>query len=231
MREVFQAELKQVGEELVEIAKLVHKALSEARQAFLDADLETAQEVIAGDARIDFMQNELDERSIDILALQAPVASDLRMIVGALRMSSSLERMGDLARHLAQDARRRYPEPVLPPQLVDTFTQMFDLDLEIIEGVIRVLETRDMGVADSIYAKKAKVNELHQSVFTALTNEDWDSPVSTAVDVTLSARYLERIGDHGVSVTRKVAYLVTGEWTPSASVEHPTGHGHVGSDA
>ncbi|MDO5618042.1 phosphate signaling complex protein PhoU [Kocuria sp.] len=230
MREVFQAELKQVGEELVEIATLVRKALSEARQAFLEADLETAQDVIAGDARIDFMQNELDERSIDILALQSPVASDLRMIVGALRMSSSLERMGDLARHLAQDARRRYPEPVLPSQLEDTFRRMFDLDLEIIEGVIQILETREMSIADDIYTKKAEVNSLHQEVFNALGSDSWDSPVSTAVDVTLSARYLERIGDHGVSVARKVAYLVTGEWTPSATMERPTGHGHISAN-
>ncbi|MDO4255541.1 MAG: phosphate signaling complex protein PhoU [Kocuria sp.] len=229
MRKVFQAELKQVGQELVDITTLVHKALSEARRAFLEADLETAQEVIVGDARIDFMQNELDERSIDILALQAPVASDLRMIVGALRMSSSLERMGDLARHLAQDARRRYPEPVLPPQLEETFRRMFDLDLEIIQGVINILETRDMSIADHIYAQKAEVNMLHQEVFNALGSDSWDSPVSTAVDVTLSARYLERIGDHGVSVARKVAYLVTGEWTPSATMERPTGHGHISS--
>lgn len=229
MREVFQAELKQVGLELVEIATLVHKALSEARQAFLDADLETAQEVIAGDARIDFMQNELDERSIDILALQSPVASDLRMIVGALRMSSSLERMGDLARHLAQDARRRYPDPVLPPHLDDTFRRMFDLDLEIIQGVIDILETRDMTIAETIYTQKAEVNALHQEVFNALGSDSWDSPVATAVDVTLSARYLERIGDHGVSVARKVAYLVTGEWTPSATMDRPTGHGHITS--
>lgn len=230
MREVFQAELKQVGEELVEIATLVHKALTEARQAFLEADLETAQEVIAGDARIDFMQNELDERSIDILALQSPVASDLRMIVGALRMSSSLERMGDLARHLAQDARRRYPEPVLPQQLEETFRRMFDLDLQIIQGVIQILETRDMSVADDIYTQKGEVNALHQEVFNALGSDSWDSPVSTAVDVTLSARYLERIGDHGVSVARKVAYLVTGEWTPSATMERPTGHGHISAN-
>lgn len=227
MREVFQAELKQVGDELVEISRMVHRALTDARQAFLDADLETAQEVIAGDARIDFMQNELDERSIDILALQAPVASDLRMIVGALRMSSSLERMGDLARHLAQDARRRYPEPVLPQHLTETFARMFDLDLAIIDGVIQILETRDMSVADDIYTKKAEVNQLHQDVFNALGSDDWDSPVTTAVDVTLSARYLERIGDHGVSVARKVAYLVTGEWTPSATMDRPTGHGHI----
>ncbi|MBW4095233.1 MAG: phosphate transport system regulatory protein PhoU, partial [Acidobacteria bacterium] len=98
MRKVFQAELTQVGDELIQISGLVTEALTKATSAFSGADVELAQDVIAADARIDFLQNDLDERAIDILALQGPVASDLRMIVGSLRMSASLERMGDLAR-------------------------------------------------------------------------------------------------------------------------------------
>ncbi|WP_144794440.1 phosphate signaling complex protein PhoU [Kocuria palustris] len=214
MRTVFQAELKQVGDELVAIARLVREALSEARSAFLDADLETAQEVISNDARIDHLQDELDERSIDILARQSPVASDLRMLVSALRMSTSLERMGDLARHLAQDARRRFPEPVLPEALVEDFAQLFELDLGILDGVIEMLETRDISIFDEIHQRKAQVNALHRGIFDAMAAPEWTAPVHTTVDVTLSSRYLERIGDHGVSVARKVTYLVTGEWTP-----------------
>ena len=114
MRKVFQAELHQVGEQLVEISQLVTEAMQKATTALDTADIELAQEVIAADARIDFLQTDLDERSIDILALQGPVASDLRMIVGALRMSASLERMGDLARHIAQLVRLRYPDTVIP---------------------------------------------------------------------------------------------------------------------
>jgi Na+/phosphate symporter len=143
VRKVFQAELHQVGEELIQIATLVREALARAKDALLDADIQLAEEVISNDARIDFLQNDLDERSIDILALQSPVASDLRMIVGALRMSASLERAGDLARHLAQAVRIRYPEPVIPEPLVETFTRMFDLDLQILDRVIQVLQTRD----------------------------------------------------------------------------------------
>lgn len=230
MRKVFQAELHQVGEELIQIATLVREALAKSKDALFDADIQLAEEVISNDARIDFLQNDLDERSIDILALQSPVASDLRMIVGALRMSASLERMGDLARHLAQLVRLRYPQQVIPESLVATFTRMIDLDLQIVERVISVLQTRDLSLADDIYALKGEINTLHQSVFEALAAPDWDSSVPTAVDVTLCSRYLERIGDHGVSVTRKVAYLVTGDWVP-ASADRPTGHGHIGTDA
>ena len=93
VRKVFQEELTQVGDDLVEISKLVHEAITNATTAFEGADVDLAQDVIAADARIDFLQNSLDERAIDILALQGPVASDLRMIVGSLRMSASLERM------------------------------------------------------------------------------------------------------------------------------------------
>ncbi|GHD88641.1 MULTISPECIES: phosphate signaling complex protein PhoU [Kocuria] len=230
MRKVFQAELHQVGEELIQIATLVQQALGSARTAFLDADIQVAEEVISNDARIDFLQNDLDERSIDILALQSPVASDLRMIVGALRMSASLERMGDLARHLAQLARLRFPEPVLPEAMRGHFEEMFDIDARLVERVISVLEDRDISEADQIFALKSELNLKHQQVFEMLADPDWDSSVPTAVDVTLASRYLERIGDHGVSVARKVSYLVTGDWAP-ATDSHPTGHGHIGADA
>ena len=230
MRKVFQAELHQVGEELIQIATLVQQALASARTAFLDADIQVAEEVISNDARIDFLQNDLDERSIDILALQSPVASDLRMIVGALRMSASLERMGDLARHLAQLARLRFPEPVLPEAMRGHFEKMFDIDARLVERVISVLEDRDISEADQIFALKSELNLKHQQVFEMLADPDWDSSVPTAVDVTLASRYLERIGDHGVSVARKVSYLVTGDWAPATDT-HPTGHGHYGTDA
>ncbi|SMF25944.1 phosphate transport system protein [Kocuria indica] len=230
VRKVFQAELHQVGEELIQIATLVQQALGSARTAFLDADIQVAEEVISNDARIDFLQNDLDERSIDILALQSPVASDLRMIVGALRMSASLERMGDLARHLAQLARLRFPEPVLPEAMRGHFEEMFDIDARLVERVISVLEDRDISEADQIFALKSELNLKHQQVFEMLADPNWDSSVPTAVDVTLASRYLERIGDHGVSVARKVSYLVTGDWAP-ATDSHPTGHGHIGADA
>lgn len=213
MRKVFQAELHQVSEELIQISTLVKEALVRASDAFLKADVNEAEEVISNDARIDFLQTQLDERSIDILALQGPVASDLRSIVAALRMSSSLERMGDLARHIAQIARMRFPERALPQDVAAIFEEMVALDIKIIENVIKLLDTNELSHAEQIYADKARINELHREVFKRMNSESWNHPPQTTVDVTLSSRYLERFGDHGVSVSRKVTYLVTGEWS------------------
>ncbi|MFZ3453299.1 phosphate signaling complex protein PhoU [Arthrobacter sp. 7Tela_A1] len=214
MRKVFQAELHQIGEELTQISQLVTEAMKKATQAFETADTELAQDVIAADARIDFLQNDLDERAIDVLALQGPVASDLRMIVGSLRMSASLERMGDLARHIAQLARLRYPANVVPANMVDTFMEMARLDIAISELLTELLETRNLELSKDIYAHNTRINELHAGVFKAVASPDWDNSPVTTVDLTLASRYFERFADHGVSVTRKVNYLVTGEWQP-----------------
>ncbi|MBO1268784.1 phosphate signaling complex protein PhoU [Arthrobacter cavernae] len=214
MRKVFQEELTQVGDDLIEISKLVSEAIEKATTAFEGADIDLAQDVIAADARIDFLQNGLDERAIDILALQGPVASDLRMIVGSLRMSASLERMGDLARHVAQLARLRYPATVIPSSLTETFKAMARHDLQITHQVTQLLETRDLNVAREILKTNSAVDDLHLSVFKAIASPDWNETASTTVDVALASRYFERFADHGVSVARKVTYLVTGEWQP-----------------
>ncbi|THJ65025.1 phosphate signaling complex protein PhoU [Arthrobacter echini] len=216
MRKVFQAELHQIGEGLIEISQLVSAAIVKSNTAFKGADTELAQEVIAADARIDFLQNDLDERAIDILARQGPVASDLRMIVGALRMSASLERMGDLARHIAQLARLRFPANVIPEGVRGTFDELAELDEQIASKVTELLETRNLELTNEINAAKARVSALHAGVFKAVAAQDWDESAPTTVDVTLASRYYERFADHGVSVASKVTYLVTGEWQPTA---------------
>jgi phosphate transport system protein len=216
VRKVFQEELTQVGEQLVEISKLVSEAFEKATTAFQGADIDLAEDVIAADARIDFLQNSLDERAIDILALQGPVASDLRMIVGSLRMSASLERMGDLARHLAQLARLRYPATVVPAPLEETFKSFAEQDLLIANKLTVLLETRDLEVARDIMKANSVVNDLHLSVFQAIARSDWQESPATTVDVALASRYFERFADHGVSVAQKVTYLVTGAWQPNS---------------
>lgn len=217
MRKVFQAELQTIGEELIHMATLVADAMEQAYESFESADTEGAQEVIAADARIDFLQNQLDERAIDVLALQGPVASDLRMIVGSLRMSASLERMGDLARHIAQLARLRYPQNVVPERVAPVFREMAQLDVQIARKLAELLETRDLDVAREIIGLNARIDELHAGNFATVAAADWTESAPTTADVTLASRYLERYGDHGVSVARKVNYLVTGEWEPAAT--------------
>lgn len=194
---------------------LVSQAIEKASTALHTVDLELAQEVISQDARIDFLQNDLDERAIEILALQSPVASDLRTIVASLRMSASLERMGDLARHVARLTRLRYPAAAIPERLSATFREFADLDQAIAGKVTHLLAERDLDLAHQISVHNNRVNELHAGVFTALAADDWNEPAARTVDVALASRYFERFADHGVSVAFKVNYLVSGEWQPA----------------
>ena len=114
MRDAYHEELEALTDQLVEMTRLVGSAINRATTALLDADLTLAESVIAADDAVDALRDELERRAFDLLARQQPVASDLRIIVTTLRMSADLERMGDLARHVARVARRRYPEPAVP---------------------------------------------------------------------------------------------------------------------
>lgn len=111
MREIFDAELKQLGDDLVAMSRRVEHAITAAGEALLHQDLSLAEQVIADDLAIDALERDLDERCILLLAQQQPVATDLRVVVSALRMSATLERMGDLARHVAQVAAAGTPVP------------------------------------------------------------------------------------------------------------------------
>lgn len=212
MRELYRADLERLGRDLTEIARLVHRAMIDAQEALESADVHGAERVISEDARIDRLQESLDEQAVRILALQAPVATDLRTVVATLRMSSSLERMGDLARHVAQLTRLRYPEHVIPAPVRPVFTAMCDAAVDVAEETVLLLETQDLAHADRIHAVNDDVNALHASVFRFIAASDWTATPATTTDVTLASRYLERFTDHGLSVAAKVRYLVTGEW-------------------
>ena len=138
VREVFQQELREVQDRLVEIATLVAASIENATQAFNESNIALAETVIADDDKIDELTVELDELAITILARQQPVARDLRIVVSALRISSSLERMGDMAEHIAQLARYRFPDKVVPKSLRPTFAQMGALDVQIAQKLIEL---------------------------------------------------------------------------------------------
>lgn len=210
MRELYRANLSRLGKDLTTIAELVHRAADDARVALETADVHRAEHVISEDARIDRLQEQLDEQAIQLLALQAPVASDLRTVVATLRMSTSLERMGDLARHIAQLTRLRYPELVIPESIRPTFHAMADAAVDAAAQMVLLLQTQDLGHADAISELNERINAHHVSVFRSIASDDWDEPASTTTDVTLASRYLERFTDHAVSVAGKMRYLVTG---------------------
>ena len=211
MRDIFEDELTQLGQDLVTMSGRVEQAISNAGVALLTADLRLAESVIADDLAIDALERDLDERCVRLLAQQQPVATDLRVVVSALRMSASLERMGDLARHVAQVARARYPVVAVPSDLAETFTQMQDAAVRVARRVTTLLGTRDMALAESIQQDDDLLDELHAGTFTAMLSGPWSRSAQETVDVTLLGRYYERFGDHGVSVARRMVYLVTGD--------------------
>ena len=217
MRELFQQELKELQDDLVEIAGLVHQQMSDAVTAFNKSDVELAESVIARDDQIDTAVKELDEQAIAILARQSPVADDLRLVVSALRISSSLERMGDMAEHLAQLARYRFPDKVVPKSVRPIFKDMGKLDVQMAAMLVELLKTNDLALAEKIRDEDDRVDALHLSVFENVLSEGWSAGVETTVDATLASRYLERFADHAVSISKKVTYLATGEWNNSGA--------------
>ena len=215
MREVFQQELREVQDRLVEISGLVATSIENATRAFNESDVTLAETVIEDDDKIDALTLALDELAIQILARQQPVARDLRIVVSALRISASLERMGDMAEHIAQLARYRFPEKVVPKSLRPIFVEMGALDVEIARKLTELLRTENTSIAEHIRNEDDKVDALHVSVFDKVLGEKWKGEAADTVDATLASRYHERFADHAVSIAKKVQYLATGDWIPA----------------
>lgn len=215
MREVFHHELDQLADGLIGMTELVGQAIDDATRALLGADLQLAESVIAADAQVDAAQAELDERAIELLARQAPVATDLRVVVASLRMSSSIERMGDLARHVAQQTRLRFPRSAVPDGLAPTFEKMGQTAHRLSGEAGDLIRTRDLAAAAKLESDDDLLDQLHRQVFTRMMAADWTEPAETTVDVTLLSRFYERFGDHAVSVARRVVFLVTGDYSGS----------------
>ena len=210
IRSAYQDELDGVSQSLVDLTNMVTASVVKATKAVQSADLALAEEVIAADAKIDDLQHELDARIIDIIARQQPVASDLRALVTAMRMSADLERMGDLAHHIAKVARLRHPDCAIPEALLLPFTEMGHVAEKLSIMVAGVITTRDTEMALQVEKDDDEMDDLHKKVISTIINQSSGLSIETAIDLTLLGRYYERYADHAVSVARRVYFLVTG---------------------
>jgi phosphate transport system protein len=211
MRQQYTDELKGITDQLVDMTRLVGSAMERATTALLDADLVLAESVIAADEKVDALHVSLEERAIVVIARQAPVATDLRLIVAGLRMSADLERMGDLARHVAKVARLRYPVSAIPPELRGTILEMGNVAERLVAKTGAIIATRNIETAAELETDDDAMDRLHRGLFATLLSEDWQHGIESAIDITLCGRYYERYADHAVSVARRVVFLVTGE--------------------
>jgi phosphate transport system protein len=212
IRSVFQDELDGVSQTLFELSVMVSDSMAKATRALIGKNLPLAEEVITFDEKIDTVQHDLDARIIDIIARQQPVASDLRALVTALRMSADLERMGDLAHHVAKVVRLRHPASAVPEQLLQLVESMGEAAEKIAAKTGVVISTRDTALAAQVEKDDDEMDELHRKLISTLVEPSWPHGVETAIDLTLLGRYYERYADHAVSVSRRVIFLVTGKF-------------------
>jgi len=212
IRSAFQDELDGVSQSLVDLTNMVSQSIVKSSKALLTADLKLAEEVIATDAKIDDYQHDLDTRIIDIIARQQPVASDLRALITALRMSADLERMGDLSHHIAKVARLRHPNNAIPNDLVLAFTEMGYVAEKLATKVATVITTRDTDMALQVEKDDDEMDDLHRKVISGIISNGSSITIESAIDLTLLGRYYERFADHAVAVARRVYFLVKGEF-------------------
>ena len=215
MREAFHDQLDSIFADLSGIARQVQGAVAEATEALLEGSAEIAEQVITNDIQIDRARERVEEMSFSLLSLQQPVAGDLRTLVAALRMAGELERMGDLAVHIAKVARLRVPSVAVPEDVEPTIRRMAMVAELMVGKVADIIAERDVEGAKELHEVDEEMDHLRRQSFRELLGANWSHGIEPAVDLALLGRYYERIADHAVSVANRVAYVVTGESTPT----------------
>jgi phosphate transport system protein len=194
-------------------------AVDHATEALLGADLTAAEQVITDHDRMVAMSNGAEASAVSLLALQQPVAGELRDILGSLQIIADVERMGALAVHVAKIARRRHPQHAVPDEVSGCFAEMGRVAVELANIAREVLRTRDPHKAARIREQDDAMDDLHRQLFTVLMDvRAWTHGVPAAVDVALLGRFYERFADHAVEIGRRVVFQVTGTLPPQQEV-------------
>ena len=218
MRTQYHEQLHSLTIQLGNICELAGTAMERATQALLQADLTLAEQVITDHEQIATLSAQAEDAAFVLLALQAPVAGDLRSVVGSIQMVADVDRMGALALHVAKIARRRHPQHVLPEEVNGYFAEMGRVAVELGHSAREVLLTQDPEKAARIQDEDDAMDDLHRHLFSVLMDREWKHGVTPAVDVTLLSRFYERFADHAVEIARRVIFQVTGSYPDEESI-------------
>jgi phosphate transport system protein len=221
MRDSYREQLDDILADLVQMSQVVSLAVRSSTTALLEADIHLAEQVIGDDQKLDHQQADIEARAFSLLARQSPVAGELRTLVATLRMVTELERMGDLAAHVAKIARLRYPETAVPELLRPSFVRMGDVAEKMVVTAGQTLNDRNLQNAEELRDRDEEMDELRRTQFRVLLGEDWPYSVEAAVDVALLGRYYERIADHAASMARRIIYVVTGQFPQDSDWPQP----------
>jgi phosphate transport system protein len=205
------------------MCRLAGIAMERATQSLLQADLVLAEQVIGDHEKIMAASARAEETAFVLLALQAPVAGDLRAIVSSIQIVADVERMGALALHVAKIARRRHPQHALPEEVNGYFSEMGRVAVDLATSARDVLLSRDPAKARQMREDDDAMDDLHRHLFSVMMDREWRHGVAAAVDVTLLGRFYERFADHAVEISRRVIFQVTGQLPAEDEMQSSTG--------
>jgi len=210
MRMKFHEQLDELTDRLASMCHLAGDAVRAATDALVLADLPLAERVFDLNDQIEELRGPCEDLAMALLALQGPVARDLRQVVTGVHLVADLSRMGGLVQHVAESVRRRHPEHVASGE-EELLSRMGRVAAELAGLAERVLRTHDPELAAEIGRRDDELDDLHRRLLTLIEDPAWTGTIPAAVDVTLLGRFYERFGDHAVTVGRRVIFLVTGE--------------------
>jgi phosphate transport system protein len=196
---------------ILEMGGLVEQQIAQAMQALVDRDVEHANRVIEHDDQIDLMEEEIDQFAIRLLATRQPMASDLRLIAMAMKISNDLERMGDYATNIAKRCERLAKEPPVKP--LYTIPRMAQISQAMVKDVLDAYVERDIDKAIAVWRRDDEVDDMFTSLFRELLTYMMEDArnISQCIDLIFVAKNLERIGDHATNIAEKIHYIIHGQ--------------------
>jgi phosphate transport system protein len=215
----FDRELELLGRKISEMGGIAEKMLSESIEALINFKIEDAKAIIATDSRLDTLQREIEEEAVHIIARRQPLGADLREIIGAMRISGDLERVGDLAKNIAKRTLKLVNDQRLPRAMIG-LRHMGQLAAMQLKEVLDAYGQGDVNRADNVWHRDAEIDALEDSVFRELLTFMMEDPrnISSCTHLLFCSKNVERVGDHATNIAETVHYIVTGEKLP---VERP----------
>lgn len=211
MRSAYHHQLDELSVQLGDMCGMATDAMRRATDALLEADLDAAEQVIREHDRLVTMRGRAEREAFDLLALQQPVAGELRVVFSTIQLIADIERMGALAVHVAKIARREHPDRVLPDKVRASFADMARVAIALGDSARQVLISRDPQQAARLREQDDAMDELYRQLFSVLLDEGWTDNIPAAVDAALLGRFYERFADHAVEVGRRVIFIVSGD--------------------
>jgi phosphate transport system protein len=207
----FDEELDQLRATIAEMGGLAETAIREAMQALVRRDVDAARAVIDRDRRIDTLETEVERQAVQIIALRAPMADDLREVVAALKIAGVVERIGDYAKNIAKRVGSVEDSKIRPLSLLP---EMARIASEMVHDVLDAFAARDAGKAAEVCERDSAVDDFYNSIFRALLTHMMENPhnITPATHLLFVAKNLERIGDHATNVAEMVYFAAKGEY-------------------